>query len=1245
MTIRKKLVTAVRQRLEQAERDPAAILAPEALAEAEALGRALDDPVAEPEASLLLARLYWYRVQQRPGGEDLDRALAMFAACFLADVPDDELPASLLPDIAERAVPAAMDLLARVLKAPNGPPLSRCLRVWQRIISVAPPDHAERPLWLHGLATGQWVRYCMTRDPADLDASVEASAQAVATIPVDRSERPGLLNALALPLQARFDMAGAMADLDTSIKLGREAVSSAPDGDPKLPIILGTLSVGLRMRFERTGDGSDLDEIIDTGRRAAAGFPVGHPRLVFYLNSLSGMLGKRFERTQNPADLDEVIETGQRAVEAAAAAPDVAYRAMLLVNLRTSLRERFLHTGNIADLDAAIDAARQAIASPGAYHAHLPEWREDLAMMKRVRRDAGPDTKIYRARALEKRFRQTWDPVDLDAAIAAARAVADDPSADDYTRAEWLNNLVTVLWTRFQRAGNRADLDEAIEISRLVARTAPADHVERATYLANLGGVLMTRFEQTGDRTDLDESIATARRAVAASAAGDPHRAAVLGNLAGALWRRFERFEDAVSLDEAVEVNRLSIKAVSGGRLEPGLFHNNLGNALRARFRRSGDESDLDAAIEAAQQALRDGSADSARRALFQSNLGIALRLRLELRGAPADLDASIDALRLAVSEGPGESPEHARYLVNLADALRERFRRSGAQADLDGALSAYTQTAAAATVSASNRIRAGRAAARLMGRTDPAAAARLYDGAIRLLPEMAPRALGREDQQHLIGGFAGLPAEAASLALSDPSVPAAERPARALLLLEAGRAVLYSQVLETRGDISDLRESHPELAARFENLRERLDRPTDGIDLDGGHGVPRRQLATEFAELLARIRAQPGFGSFALPPVLGELVAQAAEGPVVTFNVSPFRSDALLLTPEGVTGIELPGLSPAALGDHAAAFQQALATATARHASRTARDAAEATIRETLRWLWDVAATPVLTALGYDQPPPADQAVWPRVWWVPTGLLTVLPLHAAGRYPGTTDTVMDRVVSAYTPTIGTLRYARQQPATRAAGPGRSLIVAMPTTPERDDLPGVRAEAATVTARLPGSVLLEEPDDPSQAMPQTLPTRANVESHLLQCAIAHFACHGDIDPANPSQSLLLLHDHDHRPLTVARIAALRLGDARLAYLSACLTAAPANAALLDEAIQLSAAFQLAGFPHVVGTLWPVADEIALQIAKMFYAGLDTRDGTPDTSQAAQALHVAVRNMRARYPQSPSLWAAYLQAGL
>jgi len=292
------------------------------------------------------------------------------------------------------------------------------------------------------------------------------------------------------------------------------------------------------------------------------------------------------------------------------------------------------------------------------------------------------------------------------------------------------------------------------------------------------------------------------------------------------------------------------------------------------------------------------------------------------------------------------------------------------------------------------------------------------------------------------------------------------------------------------------------------------------------------------------------------------------------------------------------------------------------------------------LEWLWDAAAGPVLDALGYRAEPPAD-AEWPRIWWVTGGLLGLLPVHAAGYHADRSRrTVMDRVVSSATPTIRALRYARQHDP--AGAPGQALIVAMPVTPGLRDgapLPSVAAEAAMVSARLPRHVLLSEPGLPgADAGPGELPTKAAVLEHLPSCPVAHFACHGASHPADPSQSRLLLHDHERDPLTVASLAPVQLGGAQLAYLSACRTAFTSAAALPDEAIHLATAFQLAGFPHVIGTLWEISDAVAVEIADAFYAALSTAPGTLNPRDAARALHQAVRGARDRYPHLPALWA-------
>jgi CHAT domain-containing protein len=107
------------------------------------------------------------------------------------------------------------------------------------------------------------------------------------------------------------------------------------------------------------------------------------------------------------------------------------------------------------------------------------------------------------------------------------------------------------------------------------------------------------------------------------------------------------------------------------------------------------------------------------------------------------------------------------------------------------------------------------------------------------------------------------------------------------------------------------------------------------------------------------------------------------------------------------------------------------------------------------------------------------------------------------------------------------------------------------------------------------------------------------------------------------------------------VASLRLTDARLAFLSACSTY-QGGLALADEAIHLGSAFQLAGYRHVIATLWPTLDSPpTVRITRSVYSGIDGPAGLDAT---ASALHRATREERDRAADAPSVWAAHIHCG-
>lgn len=339
-----------------------------------------------------------------------------------------------------------------------------------------------------------------------------------------------------------------------------------------------------------------------------------------------------------------------------------------------------------------------------------------------------------------------------------------------------------------------------------------------------------------------------------------------------------------------------------------------------------------------------------------------------------------------------------------------------------------------------------------------------------------------------------------------------------------------------------------------------------------------------------------------------------------MTVNVSRFASHAPLLTPRGVSAVELPALTPEGVARRVDAVQSALRLTSDRTASAARRLAARRRLSSHLAWLWTGTAAPVLAELPHRIPPETSQQPLLRGWWSPGGLLGMLPLHAAGLPDG--PSLLDHVVSSYTPTVRALRHARTRSSSTAAESG--LIVSMPVTPGLGPdgwgrLRHAASEAAAVRRYLPEAVVYAtSEDDPADGSPPAPPTRAAVMAEQTGTTVAHFACHAVTHHTDPARSGLLLADHADGPLTVADLAAVDLDRARLAHLSACTTAASRAAHLLDEAVHLASACQFAGYPQVVGTLWEIQDSSAAGIPESFYAGLAGNTSAGEHRRGAKA---------------------------
>ena len=159
------------------------------------------------------------------------------------------------------------------------------------------------------------------------------------------------------------------------------------------------------------------------------------------------------------------------------------------------------------------------------------------------------------------------------------------------------------------------------------------------------------------------------------------------------------------------------------------------------------------------------------------------------------------------------------------------------------------------------------------------------------------------------------------------------------------------------------------------------------------------------------------------------------------------------------------------------------------------------------------------------------------------------------------------------------------------------------------------------------------------------PSATTVLERATACSLVHFACHGASDFEQPSKSALLLGTGTVERLTIRDLQSLNHQLAQVAYLSACSTAEMGARSLVDESINLATTFQLAGFRHVIGTLWGAFDSAAAAVAAKFYEHLLKQDaGT--ASPVARALHHAVLDLRAKNGNGDnvSLWAPFIHVG-
>ncbi|RYP49514.1 hypothetical protein DL768_004780 [Monosporascus sp. mg162] len=776
--------------------------------------------------------------------------------------------------------------------------------------------------------------------------------------------------------------------------------------------------------FMRTGTVGNIQKAIQRAQEAVEATHTDSPDYAPCLRVLVVILMKKYERTSSLEDLNQAILFAE--VMLTVTPPRHPDRLDRLIDLMKMKYKKALQIRSTEDFDEAMVMAIEA--------------------MSMVQGEGGGQAGYH----LNK-FKETGDLNDLRMAVSGAEEAVAATPRDHPDRAARLSNLGISLWTRFERTGDVNDLNMAIEKGRKAVeatprdypdraegltnwefpfgpggeavKATPCDHPDRVGRLINLAASLLTRFQRTGDVNDLNMAIERNEEAVEAVPRDYPDQADMLTNLAVSFSIKYERTGDLSDLKMAIEKGGEAVEVTPSGHPRQAQMLTNLAISFWRRFERTGDVNDFNMAIEKGGEAVEATPRDRPDQAAMLTSLGIFFSIRFKRTGDVNDFNIAIERGGEAVEATPRDRPDRAGKLNNLAISLRIRFGRTGAQSDSERALSLWVKATESPNAAPRMRISLASSAAEILAdNKNWAEASRITEIAVNLLPTVAPHQLKQQDQQHILGEFAGLTALAASAALE-----AGKEASHAVQLLELGRAVIAGLRFGTRSDITKLKEQYPETAEKFERFRDILDSPSPSVldpttargPLSSEQGTSQRHNAGfELDKIIDQIRNLPNFENFLRPPKANELKAAASLGPVVLINVSKYRCDAFLVERQAIRSMRLPDL-------HQSDIEKNVQLTRSTRSAHALSSSATSQMSRMLEWLWDVAVGPILDELGFRESP-ADNN-WPCIWWIPTGSLSSLPLHAAGRhFPPSIETALDRVVSSYSPSIKALLHARQ---------------------------------------------------------------------------------------------------------------------------------------------------------------------------------------------------------------------------
>jgi tetratricopeptide (TPR) repeat protein len=1061
--------------------------------------------------------------------------------------------------------------------------------------------------------------------------------------------------------------AGDCQGIDAAVTMFEVAwAGSAANSSSHQPVALINFANALLDQFEATSMARALTQALNLLDSFEHVCPPGDTWRLPYLRATGRALLWAAQRTGKHAVIHRAVQTRREAVALAPRGHDL-YGACML-----DLGVTLIHRNAMANAERDIHEAIQVLEAAVRYS-------DDVVIRPGALSSLG---NAYLIRFLCTAGHHRTDlPKAIEAHTAAVNAMrGDDPQAGTY-----LSDLGTALMREYEHTREVAALKASVARHReAVAVTAPGE-VEEVARRANLGVAVLVLHEHSKDPAVVDDAIAVFRAAAGSCSEDHAYYARCLYGLAAALFRRGELWGAQFDFDESTELAKRALDATPATHPDRPTRAAAFGQGAAC----CGSISTLRSADEVLADPLSRHPRERPTYAMLQSNRGAilsALAAR-DLTLSPAQvrqkLEQAVQLTRAAVENTPADHSEYPARLFNftstsvalarlihdatlteqslrlharLADAARSgsagvvsalieamafacRYDLLGDPDALRAALAAFRRAATNPAAAVTRRMAAAHDGAHLAARSGTVdVAVELFTAAVRLMDDAMWRGMHHRDHERLLQQCGTLPSDAAAMAI------AAGRLDHAVALLERGRGVLLDRRIDDSADLSSVRQQRPALEDRVEEVRTKLrnilipDLDADVFELpcrpphEPSPVDLRSHHVRELERLIEQIRSLPGQQDCFRSSRPADLRSAIGSGTVVIVNISSYRCDALAVTQDGVTLIPLPDITHGDVQRHAHYFlTQAQLTSQSDDHGRDARNR----MNTILEWMWDKITGPILETLGLTDKAHSPGAV-PHIYWCPTGHATFLPLHAAGRHDTrqqiNPQTVIDRAASSYIPKLRAVAIRSDQARTPPIS-NTPLIVSMPQTPGKPDLPTVVNETQAVLHCFPHATHLSGPTATLDAVIAALPRHPWV----------HFSGHSVTDQMTPLNGGLELHDGR---LTMQRLASMHLPSAQFAFLSACGTY-QATTKLPDESITLATALRAVGYQNVIATLWPISDTHSLDIVRHAYMYLTTRNSdvtrlSPDDS--AHALRDATLRIRDETPNRPDRWVPFIHTG-